>query len=85
MNPLMRGIMAIYNFLVGDMRILIGTLVALVGPDGLAQAFVVVEYGAESEGKDGGVLETICDDSCVLDPGFLIECFCRVMFTDDNC
>ena len=29
MNPLMRGIMAIYNFLVGDMRILIGTLVAL--------------------------------------------------------
>jgi len=30
MNPLMRGIMAIYNFLVGDMRILIGTLVALV-------------------------------------------------------
>ena len=29
MNPLVRGIMAIYNFLVGDMRILIGTLVAL--------------------------------------------------------
>ncbi len=29
MNPLVRGIKAIYNFLVGDMRILIGTLVAL--------------------------------------------------------
>jgi hypothetical protein len=29
MNLLVRGIMAIYNFLVGDMRILIGTLVAL--------------------------------------------------------
>ena len=29
MNPFVRGIMAIYNFLVGDMRILIGTLVAL--------------------------------------------------------
>ena len=30
MNPLVRGIIAIYNFLVGDMRILIGTLAALV-------------------------------------------------------
>jgi len=30
MNPFLRGIMAIYNFLVGDMRILIGTLAALV-------------------------------------------------------
>ena len=30
MNPFQRGIMAIYNFLVGDMRILIGTLAALV-------------------------------------------------------
>jgi len=29
MNPLVRGIKAIYNFLVGDMRILIGTLVTL--------------------------------------------------------
>ena len=29
MNPILRGIVAIYNFLVGDMRILIGTLVAL--------------------------------------------------------
>jgi len=29
MNPIVRGIIAIYNFLVGDMRILIGTLVAL--------------------------------------------------------
>ncbi len=29
MNPLIRGIVAVYNFLVGDMRILIGTLVAL--------------------------------------------------------
>ena len=29
MNSITRGILAIYNFLVGDMRILIGTLVAL--------------------------------------------------------
>lgn len=58
---------------------------ALVGPDGFAKAFVVVEDSAESEGKYGGVLETICDDSCVVDPGFLIKSFCRVMFTDDYC
>jgi hypothetical protein len=58
---------------------------SLVGPDGLAKAFVVVEDCAESEGKYGGVLETICDDSCVVDPGFLIKCVCRVMFADDNC
>jgi|SwirhirootsSR3_FD_contig_61_4143840_length_388_multi_2_in_0_out_0_1 hypothetical protein len=30
MNPIVRGIMAIYNFLVGDLRILIGTLVSLL-------------------------------------------------------
>jgi hypothetical protein len=30
MNPLVRGILAIYNFLVGDIRILIGTLAALL-------------------------------------------------------
>ncbi len=30
MNMLTRGITAVYMFLVGDMRILIGTLVALV-------------------------------------------------------
>jgi len=58
---------------------------ALVGPDGLSKAFVVVEDGAESERKNGGVLETICDYSCVVDPGFLIKCICRVMFADDDC
>ena len=40
----------------------------LVGPDGLAKAFIVIEDCAESEGKYGGVLETICYDSCVVDP-----------------
>ena len=58
---------------------------ALVGPDGLAEAFVVVEDGAESEWKNGGVLETICDYSCVVDPGFLIKSICRIMFADDDC
>ena len=58
---------------------------SLVGPDGFAEAFVVVEDGTESEGKDGRVLETICDNSCVVDPGFLIKSICRVMFADDDC
>lgn len=30
MNIMTRGVKAVYNFLVGDMRLLIGTLVALV-------------------------------------------------------
>lgn len=58
---------------------------SLVGPDGFAEAFVVAEDGTESERKDCGVFETICDDSCVVDPGFLIKSVCRVMFADDNC
>ena len=58
---------------------------SLVGPDGFAETFVFVEDRAESEGKDGGVFETICDHSCVVDPGFLIECICRVVFADDDC
>ena len=57
----------------------------LVGPDGLAKAFILIEDCAESEGKYGGVLETICYDSCVVDPGFLIKNICRVMFADDDC
>jgi hypothetical protein len=58
---------------------------SLVGPDGFAEAFVVAEDGTESERKNCGMFETICDDSCVIDPGFLIKSFCRVMFADDNC
>jgi len=57
----------------------------LVGPDGFSEAFVVAEDSAESEGKNCGVFETICDDSCVVDPGFLIKCICGVMFTYDDC
>ena len=58
---------------------------SLVGPDGFAEAFVVAEYGTESERKNCGVFETICNDSCVVDPGFLIKSVCRVMFADDDC
>jgi hypothetical protein len=57
----------------------------LVGPDGLAEAFVIVEDGTESEGKYGGMLEAISDHSRMIDAGFLIQSFCRVVFADDNC
>jgi hypothetical protein len=40
---------------------------ALVGPDGFAETVVVVEYRAESEGKNGGVFEAVGDYSCVID------------------
>jgi hypothetical protein len=38
MGVLTRGLTAVFNFLVGDMRILIGTIVALVVAALLAQA-----------------------------------------------
>ena len=58
---------------------------SLVGPDGFAEAFVVVEDGAKAERKNGGVFEAISDDSCVVHTRFLIQTVCRVMFADDNC
>src|ERR1700722_6574511 len=57
---------------------------ALVGADGLAEALIVVEHGAEAEGKHGGMLEAVGDDSCVVPARLLIEGFRRVMFTDNN-
>ncbi len=57
---------------------------ALVGADGLAQAFVVVEDGAETEGQHGGVLETVGDDPGVVHAGFLVEGFRGVVFADDD-
>ena len=39
---------------------------SLVGPDGLAEAFVVAENCAESEGKNGGVLEAVSDDASMI-------------------
>jgi hypothetical protein len=57
---------------------------ALVGPDGFAEAFVVVEDGAEPEGKDGGVFEAVSDDASMIHTGFLIQGFCGIVFADDN-
>ncbi len=45
---------------------------ALIGSDGFAEAIVVVENGAESERKDGGMFKAISDDSCVVYTGFLV-------------
>ena len=57
---------------------------ALVGPDGFTEAFVVVEDRTESEGKYGGVFEAVSDDSCVVHTRFLIQGFCGIVFADDN-
>jgi hypothetical protein len=58
---------------------------SLVGPDGFTEAIVVVEDGAESKRKNGGVFKAISDDSCVVHTGFLVQGFCRIVFADDNC
>jgi hypothetical protein len=57
---------------------------ALVGPDGFAKSFVVLEYGSKTERQDGRMFETVSDHSGVVDSGFLIEGFGGVVFTDDN-
>jgi hypothetical protein len=56
----------------------------LVGPDGFAQAFVVVEYGAEAKRKDGGMFEAVSDDASMIHTRFLIEGFCGIVFADNN-
>jgi hypothetical protein len=58
---------------------------ALVGANGLAQDFIVAENGSKSEGKHRGVLEAIRDDPGVVYAGLLIQCFLRVVLTDDDC
>ena len=57
---------------------------ALVGADGLAKAFIVVEDGAEAEGKHGGVLEAVGDDAGVIDACLLIQGVGWVVFADDD-
>jgi hypothetical protein len=57
---------------------------ALVGADGLAEGFVVVEDGAEAEGKNRGVLKAVGDDAGVVDAGLLIEVIRGVVFADDD-
>ena len=56
----------------------------LIGADGLAQGLVVVEDGAEPEGKHGGVLKAVGDDPGVVDAGFLVEGFRGVVLADDD-
>jgi len=57
---------------------------ALIGANGLAKTLVILEYGAKTEGKYGGMFETISDHPGVVDSGFLIERFGWIVLTDDN-
>jgi hypothetical protein len=56
----------------------------LVGPDGFAEAVVVVENGAETEGKYGGMSKAVSDDTSMIHTRFLIQGFCGIVFADDN-
>ena len=57
---------------------------ALIGADGFAEAFVVVEDGSKAEGQHRGMLETVGYDPGMIHAGFLVEGFCGVMFADDD-
>jgi hypothetical protein len=56
----------------------------LVGPDGFAETFVVVEDGSKAERENSGVFEAVSDDASMIHTGFLIEGFCGIVFADDN-
>jgi hypothetical protein len=58
---------------------------SLIGSDGFAKAFIILEDGSEPERQDCRLFEAVSDDPCVVDSGFLIESFCRVMFANDDC
>ena len=58
---------------------------ALVGANGLAEDFIIVEDGSKSEGKDGGVLKAVRDDPGMVDAGLLIQSFLGVVLADDDC
>ena len=64
----------------------VGEEVALVGANGPAEGIVVGEGGVEAEGKDGGVLEAVADDACVILRGLLVERFdlFRIVFRDND-
>ena len=45
---------------------------ALIRPDGFAEAFVVVEDGAETEGKYSGMFEAVSNNASMIHTRFLI-------------
>ena len=62
----------------------VGKELALIGADGLAQAFIVVKDSTETEGQYRGMLEAVSDDPGVIDARLLCECFLLVVLADDN-
>jgi len=62
----------------------VGKKLALVGPNGFAQAFVVVEYSAEPERKNRGMLEAIRDHPGMIHTGFVVEWVLWVIFADHH-
>jgi hypothetical protein len=57
---------------------------ALIGADGFAEEFVVVEDCPEAEGKYGGMLKAIRDDPGVVDTSLLVEGFVRIVLAYDD-
>ncbi len=57
---------------------------ALIGTDGFAEDFVVVEDSPESEGKYGGMLKAIRDHPGVINTSLLVEGFGWVVLAYDD-
>jgi len=51
----------------------VGEELALIGADGFAEGFVIVEYRSKTKWENGGVLKTIGDDAGVIDSGLVVE------------
>jgi hypothetical protein len=62
----------------------VGEKLALIGANGAAEGFVVIEDRAETERKNGGMLEAIGNHAGVIDTGLLAERFRGVVFADDD-
>jgi hypothetical protein len=56
----------------------------LVRADGLTQDFIVIEDGAETEGKNRGVLKAVRDDPGVVNAGLLIQGFLGIVLTHND-
>jgi hypothetical protein len=57
---------------------------ALVGANGLTKTFIILKNGSKTERKDGGMFETVSDNSGVIDAGLLIESLGWGVFADND-
>ncbi len=62
----------------------VGEELALVGPDGFAEAFIVTEDSPEAEGQHRRLTEAVGDDAGMIHACLLAKFFCWIVFADDD-